>query len=97
MCEDLALVPETLQNVRRIEAAPDDLDRHFLVVLGVIADCEVHRTHSTATNLPNNAVEAQVLADEVLRVEKTGGDPWTAASITASLSPSAANRDSISI
>jgi hypothetical protein len=72
--ENLALVPETLQYVGGVEATPDDLDRNFLVVFGVVADREVYRTHPAASNLANNPVEPQVLADKALGVEKTGGN-----------------------
>ena len=71
--ENLALVPEAAEHFIGVHSAPDDFDRHPLLVLIVVALRQVHRAHAAAPDLGEQPVGTEARAEEGRLVEHRSG------------------------
>src|SRR3546814_15132969 len=70
LSQDSALLAEARDQAAS-DAVMHDLDRHPLLELAVAALAQVHRTHAAATDLADDAINADLRGRSVFRVQRS--------------------------
>ncbi len=68
--ENLALAPEPVEQLGRVQAVPDQLERGLLPELLVVADRQIDGAHAAAPDFPHHAPGAQTRADDRVGAEQ---------------------------